>query len=259
MTSQDAFNRDLSTWLEYGRQPWGELRYTVLNFNLARHLSQKPLKILDAGGGSGRDAIRLAQQGHVVTLLDYSEAMLEEAQKDADNAGVSQKIHCQLGKIEEISTLFPAPEFDLVLFHNVIQYVENPADAIRAVCTPLRSQGFLSLSSINRYSEAYRQAIIRLDPAEALESLDQHEMYTETFNTTTTIYAADELIPLVEQMHCEIVGHYGIRCVNDYILDNQQKYDPAFYEQLQNLEIAMSDRYPYYLLARIFQIVARKL
>lgn len=258
MTSPNHFNRDLSIWLEDGRQPWGELRYAVLNFNLARHLPQNSLNILDAGGGSGRDAIRLAQQGHVVTLLDYSQAMLEEAQKDAEKAGVSHKIRCQLGRIEDIPIRFPTPVFDLVLFHNVIQYVNDPAEAIRAVSAPLRSQGFLSLSSINRYSEAYRQAIVQLDLTKAFEQLDQHQMYTVTFNTITTVYAADELIPLVEQLDCEVVGHYGVRCINDYILDNQQKYDPAFYAQLQNLEIAMSDRYPYYLLARIFQIIAKK-
>ena len=42
------------------------------------------------------------------------------------------------------------------------------------------------------------------------------------------------------------------------LVDNALKTDPEFYAQLERLEIALSDRYPYYLAARYFQVVARK-
>ncbi|MEO8609926.1 MAG: methyltransferase domain-containing protein [Chloroflexota bacterium] len=258
MTSSDKFDLNLSLWNEDGQQPWSKLRYTVINFNLNRHLPQRPLNILDAGGGSGRDAIRLAQQGHSITLLDYSEAMLRGAKQDAEASNVSTKIQLQLGKIEDIPTLFPTPQFDVIVFNNVIQYVADARDAIQAVCQPLLPGGFLSLTSINRFSMAYREALLKLDLDSAFNQLDQHQMYTETFDTITTVYSAEELIPFIQAVGCEVVGHYGIRCINDYIADNQRKHDPAFYAELERLEIAMSDHYPYYLLARIFQIVAQK-
>jgi S-adenosylmethionine-dependent methyltransferase len=258
VTSQDQFNQHLSLWIEDGQQPWSKLRYAILNFNLNRHIPQRPLTILDAGGGDGRDAIRLAQQGHTVTIVDYSEEMLRGAKRDAEAGNGSSKIRLQLGKIEDIPTLFPTPEFDVVLFNNVIQYVDDAKKAVQAVCHPLLSGGFLSLSSINRYSVAYREALLKLDLDTAFDRLDDHQMFTETFNTMTTIYAADELIPLIQETGCEVIGHYGVRCVNDYIADNQRKHDPTFYAALERLEIAMSDRYPYYLLARMFQLVAQK-
>lgn len=259
MTSQEQFDKaHLALWLEDGGQPWSKLRYAVINHNLNRHLPQRPLNVLDAGGGSGRDAIRLALQGHRVTLLDYSQAMLDEAHRDAETNGVNAKIRLQLGKVEDIPALYPTPQFDVVVFNNVIQYMADANSALQAVCHPLLPGGYLSLTSINRYSMAYRDALLNLDLDAAYNQLDQHQMYTVTFDTMTTVYSGEEIIQRLTEMGNNVLGHYGIRCVNDYIADNDRKHDPEFYAALERLEIAMSDRYPYYLLARIFQIVAQK-
>ena len=51
---------------------------------------------------------------------------------------------------------------------------------------------------------------------------------------------------------------YGIRCVNDYIRDNDLKQDPTFFAQLEQLELAMSGVFPYYLFARLVQVVGQK-
>ena len=45
--------------------------------------------ILDVGCGSGRHAIELARRGYIVTGLDVSQGMLQEAQKKAGKANVS--------------------------------------------------------------------------------------------------------------------------------------------------------------------------
>jgi hypothetical protein len=59
-------------------------------------------------------------------------------------------------------------------------------------------------------------------------------------------------------MGCSIVAQYGIRCVNDYIPNNDIKNDPVFFAEIEKLEYAMSDKFPYYLVARSFHIVAQK-
>ena len=46
-------------------------------------------RILDVGGGSGRNAIWLARHGHDVTIADISETGLELAQAAATDAGVA--------------------------------------------------------------------------------------------------------------------------------------------------------------------------
>jgi S-adenosylmethionine-dependent methyltransferase len=53
-----------------------------------------------------------------------------------------------------------------------------------------------------------------------------------------------------------MLGHYGIRSVCDLIPDEERKYDATFFAELERLEIALSNRMPYVLIARLFHLVA---
>lgn len=48
--------------------------------------------VLDLGGGDGRNAVYLAQQGHYVTLVDFSGTALQRAGARAQEAGVSLRL-----------------------------------------------------------------------------------------------------------------------------------------------------------------------
>jgi hypothetical protein len=63
---------------------------------------------------------------------------------------------------------------------------------------------------------------------------------------------------LLRDAGCHIEQDYGVRCVCDYWGDNERKSQPEIFEQLERLEFALTDKYPYKLLARYFQVVARK-
>ena len=47
-------------------------------------------------------------------------------------------------------------------------------------------------------------------------------------------YAAEDLRAPLQKTGCSIVGKYGIRCVNDYIPDNEIKTDPQFFAEMEN-------------------------
>ncbi|HEY5119650.1 MAG TPA: hypothetical protein VII90_09350 [Anaerolineales bacterium] len=51
---------------------------------------------------------------------------------------------------------------------------------------------------------------------------------------------------------------YGIRCLSDYWGDNETKSKPEVWEKIAKLEYGLTDKYPYTLLARFWQIVAHK-
>jgi S-adenosylmethionine-dependent methyltransferase len=59
-TSSHVFDAKLSAFKEMQNAPWGRLRYSVVMANLKRHLPERPLRILDAGGGNGLDTVLLA-------------------------------------------------------------------------------------------------------------------------------------------------------------------------------------------------------
>jgi S-adenosylmethionine-dependent methyltransferase len=51
---------------------------------------------------------------------------------------------------------------------------------------------------------------------------------------------------------------YGIRTICDFIADNEIKFDPDFYQKLETLELALSDKEPYKFLARFYHFIAQK-
>jgi S-adenosylmethionine-dependent methyltransferase len=258
MTLVDALNAHVSGWKEWQETPWGRLRYRVAQANLQRHLPSRPLRILDVGGGNGLDSIPLAAAGHHVTLLDFSEEMLGEARRSADANGAAERITPHYADFHELPALYPQPIFDVVLCHNLLQYIDDAAEMLRIVGQPLKPGGLLSVMASNRYSNAYRAALQQHDFVAAASQLDATSSFAQVFNLSVRAYAGEDIIPLLQEAGCTLLGHYGVRCVNDYIANNDLKADPTFFAQLEQLELAMTDKYPYYLLARFFQLVARK-
>jgi SAM-dependent methyltransferase len=74
------------------------------------------LKILELGGGQGRDSLFYAHSGFDVTVLDYSDAGLQEIRKKAAAGGVDDRI---LTLVHDIRTPLPfdAARFDAVYSH----------------------------------------------------------------------------------------------------------------------------------------------
>jgi SAM-dependent methyltransferase len=84
---------------------WREIHHSLGN--------QQGLRILDAGAGTGRFSLPLAQAGHRLTHLDISPGMLNAAREQAEQSGISGMIFVE-GSIDDLSA-FPDQAFDLVL------------------------------------------------------------------------------------------------------------------------------------------------
>lgn len=101
-------------------------------------------------------------------------------------------------------------------------------------------------------------AVRNMDPRAARTALDTDRARTQTFDTTLTLHAAEEIARLLRRLGCRGVRHYGIRSFCDYIPDNERKHDPAFYAELERLELAVTARAPYRHIARLFQLITGK-
>jgi S-adenosylmethionine-dependent methyltransferase len=258
MPSAEPFDTHASAFSDYQRSPWGRLLHDISGANVQRHLDGQSLRILDAGGGNGVDAISFARQGHAVAILDPSVELLDEARANAQAAGVIGLMEFHEAELAAIPGLFPEARFDVVLCHNVLQYVDDLKAALAAICGALVPNGVISVMCVNRYSEAYREALQQLRPGAALEKLDTKTIFSGVFKTEVKAYAAEEVSEVLQESGCVVLARYGVRCVFDYIPNNELKNDPAFFAELERLEHALTGRYPYYLLARFFQLIARK-
>jgi S-adenosylmethionine-dependent methyltransferase len=237
--------------------PWGRLRYHSAWRNIAKHVEDRPLRILDIGGGDGVDAIHYASLGHSVILTDCSPAMLSEARKSAEQHGIAERMRFFQTGPEATPDLFHEQPFDLILCHMMIEFVPDVRSLLQDVCKLLGTEGLLSILDTNRYSDVYMQAFQMNCRSGACNAVGAKEYYHPWVNRMTPRFAANEIIDLLGQYGCLLVGHYGVLNVCAY-LPNEPKFDPRYYSELEKLEDSLTDEYPYYLVARFFQVIVQK-
>ncbi len=259
-TDPSVFDSNFSAWKQSEDTPWGSLRRSIVFRNLTAHLPGSSLDILDAGGGNAGDSILLAKNGHRVTLVDYSSEMLEDASAKAREEAIDPGLFTlHQAEVAAIPNLFQPGSHDVVLLHNVLSYVEDADATLDAATQSLRPSGILSLMQVNRYSEAMYSAVRGMDLDTAFALLDAKMSVAKIFdNVPVRRYAVDELVPLLESHGFEVIQHYGILCVTGYIFDNDLKYQSEFFRKLERLEMAMSTRHPYNLMAKFCHLIAGK-
>ncbi|MHB8621392.1 MAG: class I SAM-dependent methyltransferase [Chloroflexota bacterium] len=156
----------------------GVLRHHLVARQLALHVPPPPARVLDVGGGSGRQAIPLARAGYELTILDESADMLAQARQRLalEEPAVSRRVSLINGSAEDVLGQRGQPAFDVVLCHGVLMYVDDPVPLIRALVSALDAGGLVSILFKNAAAMAMRPALERRW-ADALAALD---METET-------------------------------------------------------------------------------
>ncbi|OLF16902.1 class I SAM-dependent methyltransferase [Actinophytocola xanthii] len=230
----------------FQQRPLERLRYTVTEANLVRHLGPAPRQVLDVAGGSGVEAVRLAALGHEVTVLDPAGAMLSTAIATADSYDVFDRLHVVQAGALDAPEVLAGHEFDLVLCHNLLHYVDEPREVLAAVTAPLRPGGLLSVLGPNPDFEPVHAAVREREPGRAAVAL-----------SAAREAPVAELVALLVQLGVEEVVRYGVRCVAD-LVDPAAVAEPAFLAELVRLELAMADRMPQLLTARFFHLIARR-
>ena len=258
--SDSKFDKSVDAWAHWQSSPWGRLRYSVARANLDTYVGGRSgLRVLDLGGGDGLESILLARNGNQVTLVDSSPAMLDIASGRADAAGVSASMTFVNSEVLDLPRSIATGSFDVVLLHNVLQYLPQGIGALPAVTAPLADGGIFSVISINKFSEPIAAAARRADPTEALNLLGESRYRSVTFDSDLTMFAAGDIIDAIEATgDFGDVNHYGIRCFSDFIAADDEKWDPEFYSALEALELASTARWPYMHTARLFQIIGRR-
>jgi S-adenosylmethionine-dependent methyltransferase len=253
----DEYDAVVPKWKEWQSFPWGKLLYSISRFNIERNLRNHKYNILDVGGGNGFNSIYFAKQGHSVTLLDYSPAMLSEAKQATEREGLSDKITFCQADVNKIQDLFQSQRFDLIICHLMIEFVQEPQRALRNICTLLAPNGLLSVLDANRYSEVYRQAFQANDLVAAHQVIETKEYFHPWFSRQTPLFSSAEMIEILQESGCIPINDYGVLCLCAY-LPNEPKYDIEYYNALEQLEKKLTGTYPYPLLARFYQVLVQK-
>jgi S-adenosylmethionine-dependent methyltransferase len=115
------------------------------------------LDIVDVGGGTGGLAVRFAALGHNVTVVDPSPDALAAAQRRAAEAGA--RLASVQGDAASLDSVAGTAAADLVICHNVLEYVEEPADAMSAIARVLRPSAVVSVLASNAVAAVLHRAL----------------------------------------------------------------------------------------------------
>ena len=212
---------------------------------IERHLPKdRNLKILDVGTGPGFFAILLARQGYDVTAVDYTEAMLWEAKKNA--GALAEKMHFY--RMDAQNLEFSDETFDVVISRNLTWNLEEPEKAYAEWMRVLKTGGKLLNFDANWYHHLFDEKKRRAyeEDRQKVERLHMDDHYT-----CTDIDAMEEIarqVPMSRIMR----PAWDIQVLEEYA-EGQIETDEAVWERVWDATERMN-----YASSPMFLISARK-
>ncbi|MCD2190103.1 methyltransferase domain-containing protein [Actinomycetospora soli] len=118
-----------------------------------------PVRVLDVGGGSGAWAVPLAADGCDVTVVDSSANALAVLRSRARDAGVGERVRALQADVDALAEVTDGLHADLVLGHGLLEYVDDPAAAVRSLAGATAPGGLVSLLVANRYAAVLARVV----------------------------------------------------------------------------------------------------
>ncbi len=255
----ERFQSGANQYALYLETPAGQLRSDLAFANLQDSLplqATPSLCALDVGGGTGATAVRLARLGIHVTLLDSSPEMLDIAKRKANEAGVTDKIILREGDAARLTDFFPAASFDVILCHNVLEYLDDPIAVLCGAARTLRdSSAILSVLVRNRAGEVFKAAIETGDLAVAENNLTAEWGHESLYGGRVRLFSLDSLQAMLKAASLGVIAERGVRVLADYLPSRISR--SSDYERIFELERKLSNRSEYAAVARYTQCIAR--
>ena len=210
----------------------GELRQAILWQDLDAlfaTLPSRPLRVLDAGGGEGQTACRVAALGHQVVLCDLSGEMIARARQLAQEKGVSENMHFIQCAAQDVAEHLESP-VDLILFHAVLEWVAEPKAVLERLWTCLAPGGALSLMFYNAHG------LLMHNMVAGNFAYVQQGMPKKKKRSLSPDYPREpqQVYRWLEEIGWRIAGKTGVRVFHDYLREKHQQRDE--YETLLELE-----------------------
>jgi len=231
----------------------GEVRLAIVWQHLLdtcpQLLEGKPLRILDAGCGLGQMALKLAELGHTVVLADASEKMVAASRQlfaQEMPECLPQMLHApvQMLSVESVG------QFDLVLFHAVLEWLAEPKETLQQLLTLIKSEGTLSLMFYNRDALIFRN-LIRGNWRKAESDQLQGEAGGLTPYHPLTL---EEVQGWLATWQFEVLSRAGVRVIYDY-MDRKMRESRAT-EEVVRIEMKYARQEPYLHMGRYLHVIA---
>ena len=158
----ERWNKTKEVKTYYDEKPDYDKTFDMLYFKIYDVITWKYIKpyvpmgpdalVLDAGGGTGRWATRMARKGCKVILVDISEGMLKIAAEKVKKEGLQNKITIKEGDIRK--TGYADETFDMILCEHALFLFKEPDIVIKELKRVLKRKARLIISVHNRYVQS---------------------------------------------------------------------------------------------------------
>ena len=202
--------------------------------------------ILDFGSGEGVTANHFAENNNVVAI-EPSEDMLVNRWADFEY----KQIQGDVTKLLD----FEDNTFDMIICHNVLEYIEDKKSVLDELHRVLKSQGVLSIVKHNRAGRVMQMAVLLDELEKANELLDGKNSTASKFGAIR--YYEDEMIskwsPGLTIKDC-----LGIRTFWD-LQQNQEKHNSEEWQsRMMQLEMRVSQMDEYRKIAFFHHLLVSK-
>jgi ubiquinone/menaquinone biosynthesis C-methylase UbiE len=218
-------------------------------------LTAKVTSVLDAGGGTGRWSVALAQMGYQVTLVDVSPRSAAIAEQKASQSGYS--IEVLVGNVEQLE--LEEASFDFVLCQGPLSYTPQPEQMLSEVSRVLKPGGTLWLDFYNGLGWAIENADLsfKIEAAVATDKLIQ----MSDWDYPARIFSTERVVEL-----CRKCGLKMLRIFGNHVLMGSLPMDRVYshrfasaeFESLKAAELALSDNQGCVGASKICQLLAVK-
>jgi SAM-dependent methyltransferase len=212
-----------------------------------------PGSVVDIGGGTGGFAVRVAELGHRVVVVDPNPDALAILARRAEESGVAERVTGRQGDLatlaDVLGDLVPAGTADVVLCHGVLEIVDDPASALVALAGLLRPGGTLSLLVNQRHAAVVTRAMAG-HFAQARALLDDAGLSSTTPPAGgQRRFTAEEVRAALDGAGLDTVAMHAVRVFVDLVPSSLVDLEPGAVAALVSLEQAVADRPEYLTLA----------
>jgi S-adenosylmethionine-dependent methyltransferase len=219
----------------------GGMLWDVLRAVVAARVAETgrtALDIVDVGGGTGGLAVPFAALGHDVTVVDPSPDALAAAQRRAAEAGA--RLTSVQGEAASLDSVVGAAAADLIICHNVLEYVDSPADAMSAIARVLRPSAAVSVLAANTVAAVLHRALAgRFAEARSLLTASARQA-----GTTPRRFTLPELTALIAEAGLRPGEAHGLRIFGGLVPGALLDGDGAAADALRALEEAAAGTPP---------------
>ena len=236
----------------YGK-PKGQIRLQLVRDGLLEDSnvvkSPKPLRVLDMGCGLGQMAELISSYGHEVFACDTSSVMIESARQriTAENPACLDRIHFIHSPLQQLGNHVEG-QFDLIVFHAVLEWLEEPRLGLAQLKPWLKPDGELSLLFYNLHGLLFRN-LLRGD----FRHMEALQVQGEAGGLTPkNPLKPEEVSNWLAQLDFEVTSRRGIRCFYDFMVqgNTEQRLNKISLDDVQTMEKRFSQQDPYRGLAR---------